>query len=251
MKDNFKLYSQYYDLLYQEKNYLAEATYVENLIKAYHPESKTIIELGSGTGKHAFLLADKGFQVLGVERSSDMVQIANQTIHENVNFKIADIVDFKTDQLFDVATSLFHVVSYLTDNKSLIQTFKNVNAHLNTNGIFIFDVWHSSAVNFQIPEQRSKTLKNGNIEVIRNAKPIIYPELNVVEVDYDITITNLEDHSVNLIQEKHPMRHFSKPEVELLAYATGFEILHTEEFETKKNPSVNTWGVCYILRKSN
>lgn len=247
--ENFKLYSQYYDLLYEDKDYLAEAEYVDQLIKAYKPNSKSILELGAGTGKHAFLLAEKGYQILGLERSADMVAIANQTIHENVNFKIADIVDFKTDQLFDVATSLFHVVSYLTDNKSLIQTFKNVNAHLNTNGIFIFDVWHSSAVNFQIPEQRSKTLKNGKIEVIRNAKPIIYPELNVVEVDYDITITNLEDHSVNQIQEKHPMRHFSKPEIEILAYATGFEVLHSEAFLTKENPSIHSWGVSYILKK--
>lgn len=45
------------------------------------------------------------------------------------------------------------------------------------------------------------------------------------------------------------MRHFSEPEIELLGYATHFEILRTEAFLTKKNPSTDTWGVCCILKK--
>lgn len=250
MKANFKLYSQYYDLLYADKNYVAEVDYINQLIKTYKPFSKTILELGAGTGKHAFLLADKGYTVLGVERSEEMVAIANQKKNESVSFEIADITKFKLNQTFDVATSLFHVISYLTDNESLIQTFKNVHQHLNKDGLLIFDVWHSSAVNYQIPEKRTKVLKNDTIEVIRKANPIIYSEINVVEVDYDIEITNLKNQTSELISEKHPMRHFSKPEIEILAYATGFEVLHSEAFLTGSIPSTNTWGVCYILKKN-
>lgn len=248
---NFKLYSQYYDLLYADKDYIAEANYIEDLIKTHKPNSRSILELGSGTGKHAFLLANKGYQVLGLERSADMVAIANQKNNQNVTFKIADITDFNLNQSFDVATSLFHVISYLTDNQSLIQTFKNVHQHLNKDGLFIFDIWHSSAVHHQVPEKRTKKLQNSTIEVLRKANPIVYPELNVVEVDYDITITNLKDQTSNQIYENHPMRHFSKPEIEILAFATGFEVVHTEAFLTKENPSIHTWGVSYILKKIN
>jgi SAM-dependent methyltransferase len=232
-----------------DKDYNAEVNYVDYLIKTYKANSKSILELGAGTGKHAFLLADKGYDILGLERSADMVAIANKEQNPHVKFVVADITDFKLDKSFDVATSLFHVISYLTDNKSLIQTFKNVHQHLNKDGLFIFDVWHSSAVNHQIPEKRTKKLQNDTIEVLRKANPIIYSEVNVVEVDYDITITNLKDQTSEKIFEKHPMRHFSKPEIEILAFATGFELLHTEEFETKTSPSTETWGVCYILKK--
>lgn len=249
MSENFNLYSQYYDLLYLDKNYQAETNYVVALIEKYSPNSKSILELGSGTGKHAYLLAEAGYQILGIERSVDMVEIANQKKNEKVKFQIADITNFKTDQTFDVATSLFHVISYLTTNESLIATFNNVKTHLNKNGLFIFDVWYSPAVYHQIPEKRSKILSNDTIEVLRKANPIIYSNLNVVEVDYDITITNLADGSVEEIQEKHPMRHFSTPEIEILAYATGFELLHAEAYLTKDKPSENTWGVCYILKK--
>lgn len=251
MAENFKLYSQYYDLLYKDKDYVGEADYIVSLIKAHGPQARNLIELGSGTGKHAYLLAEKGFRILGLERSEEMVAIAKKQQHEEVSFEVRDITDFELDKRFDVAISLFHVISYLTTNQSLIQTFKNVNQHLNKEGLFIFDVWHSAAVNHQVPEKRTKTLKNETIEVVRKADPFIEPEDNKVTVNYEITITNLKDQSREQVIETHPMRHFSRPEIELLAYGTGFEVIHTEEFLSKAKPSNDTWGVCYVLKKIN
>jgi len=249
MSHNFKLYSQYYDLLYQDKDYQAEVNYLHQLISQYRPKSTNILELGSGTGKHANLLAKKSYSIVGLERSAEMVAIANKTKAEKVDFKIADITGFQINQSFDVALSLFHVISYLTDNQSLISTFEQVHHHLNEKGLFIFDVWHSSAVNFQVPEKRTKTLQNETIHVTRHANPIINTEQNVVVVNYAIEVEDLKDGTTTNIDESHPMRHFSRPEIELLAYATGFEVIHSEEFLSKAIPSVETWGVCYILRK--
>jgi hypothetical protein len=45
------------------------------------------------------------------------------------------------------------------------------------------------------------------------------------------------------------MRHFSIPEIELLAKLTGFEIIKTEEFLSGETPGPNTWGVCFVLSK--
>lgn len=249
MGQNFKLYSQYYDLLYRDKDYVAETAYLIGLLDKYHSKGNKIIELGSGTGKHANLLAEKGYQILGIEQSAEMVKIANQNKKEGVSFQIADITDFRSNISFDIAISLFHVISYLTTNENLIKTFKNVHQNLNRDGLFIFDVWHSAAVHFQIPEKRTKILRNQNIEVTRNANPVIYPELNVVEVNYDITVNDLKDGTIQSFKEQHPMRHFSRPEIELLAYATGFELIHNEEFLSQNIPTVETWGVCYILKK--
>lgn len=249
MDQNFKLYSLYYDLLYQDKDYQAEADYLHHLITQYSTKSTSILELGSGTGKHANLLAEKGYNILGLERSAEMVAIANKTKANNIDFKVADITDFQIDQSFDVVLSLFHVISYLTYNNSLISTFKHVHTHLNEKGLFIFDIWHSSAVHFQLPEKRTKSFQNEEIHVIRHATPIIDAEQNIVEVNYEINVKDLKAGITTNIDESHPMRHFSKPEIELLAYATGFEVIHSEEFLSKAKPSVETWGVCYILRK--
>lgn len=250
MSQNFKLYSQYYDLLYAEKDYPAEANYIISLLNEFSEGGTSILELGSGTGIHAQLLSESGYRLIGLERSEDMVNIANAKALKNVSFKLADITDFKIDQTFDSVISLFHVISYITDSKHLLDTFKNICEHLKVNGIFIFDVWHSEAVHHQIPEKRTRTLANDSISIIRNAIPVIYPEKNVVEVNYEIEIKDLSTLQIQKFEEKHPMRHFSTAEMEILAYASGFEIIHSEEFLSKKQPSADTWGVCYILKRT-
>ena len=50
--------------------------------------------------------------------------------------------------------------------------------------------------------------------------------------------------------ETHSMRHFSTSEIVSFADENGFELLKAEEFKTKRNPSTETWGFCYILKKS-
>ena len=69
----FDEYARYYDLLYQDKDYQAEADYVAALIRRFHPDAQSILEMGSGTGKHARLLADRGYKVHGIERSPEML----------------------------------------------------------------------------------------------------------------------------------------------------------------------------------
>lgn len=246
---NFNLYSQYYDLLYSEKDYKAEAAYVVDLIKKHNPNANSILELGSGTGKHARLFEECGYHVLGIERSSEMVAIALKQKKSNVKYQVSDISNFVAQEKFEVALSLFHVISYLTVNEKLIETFQNVWQHLQANGLFIFDVWHSPAVYHQRPENRTKKLTGVDVEVFRKAIPQIDTENNVVLVNYDIQIRDLKTDQVTTFTEKHPMRYFSFPEMELLARLTGFEVIATEEFFTKKTPSTATWGVCYILRK--
>ena len=55
----FADYARYYDLLYRDKDYAAAAEYVAGLIRKFHPSARSILELGSGTGIHAGLLAGK------------------------------------------------------------------------------------------------------------------------------------------------------------------------------------------------
>ena len=249
MTNNFALYSTYYDLLYKDKNYQAETDYINNLIQRHAPGSKSILELGSGTGKHARILAEKGYTIYGIERSAEMVEIARQVKQKNVEYEVNDISRFSLSHRFDVALSLFHVVSYLTDNKSLLSTFQNVARHLNHNGLFIFDVWYSPAVYFQQPETRVKRLDNEQIRIIRLAEPQVHSRENVIDVNYELIIENKQDHSCSTLTEKHPMRHFSEPEVGLLAECTGFTLIHSEEFLTGTVPSPQTWGVCFIVQK--
>lgn len=246
---NFKFYSQYYDLLYKDKDYNVEADYVLTLSKKYKKNINNFLELGCGTGNHAAILCKHGYEVVGLERSPEMVEIAKQKSITNFNPQVADITSFQLDKKFDVAISLFHVISYLTDNNDLISCFKNVYTHLNSDGIFIFDIWYTPAVYSQKPETRIKRLANTEIEITRLAQSLIHHQTNVVDVNYEVMIKDKKSNISTSIFEKHPMRHFSIPEIELLATHTGFELVHTEEFLTANEPSENTWGVCFVLQK--
>ena len=246
MNNSFNLYSKYYNLIYNNKDYNTEAKYISNCIKKYSPQTKLILEFGSGSGGHGLILQQMGYDVYGLERSESMVEKA---LASGFNCCLADITDFTLEKKFDCVLALFHVISYLNTNEQLINAFNNANKHLNENGIFIFDVWYSPAVYNQKVENRLKTAKDNDVEVWRFANPEWHYQDNVIDVNYKILVKDLQTKSMEEINEKHSMRHFSIPEMALLAELTGFKIEKVEEFLTGAEPSENTWGVNFILRK--
>ena len=245
--NSFKSYSNYYDHLYHDKDYNAEADYLVNLIKKYRKNAKTIIDLGCGTGKHAKLLAKRGFEVTGLDKSDEMIAIARKD--SNLEFILDDIATFKLKKKFDIVLSIFHVFSYLTTNEKLLDSFLNANLHLEEKGIFIIDVWHTPAVHSQIPEIRVKVFENEKLKIVRYADPMVDSLNNMVDVKYELNILDKETLREENITENHHIRHFSKPEIELFAKYTGFQILHTQELLTGNSPSEKTWGVGYIMEK--
>ena len=245
--NSFKSYSKYYDHLYHDKDYNAEVDYLVNLIKKYHKDAVTIIDLGCGTGKHAKLLAKRDFRVTGLDISEEMITIAKKD--SDLEFILDDIATFKLKKQFDVILSIFHVFSYLTTNEKLLDSFLNANLHLAEKGIFIIDVWHTPAVHSQIPEVRVKVFENEKLKIVRYADPMVDSLNNMVDVKYELNILDKETLKEEKFTENHHIRHFSKPEIELFAKYTGFKILHTQELLTGNSPSEKTWGVGYIMEK--
>lgn len=244
--NHFNLYSRYYDLLYRDKDYKSEADYVFQKLKSCLPNLEQVLELGTGTGIHADLLQKCGICVTGIEMSE---QMALQAKHKNIECHIADCSDFNLAKKFDAAISLFHVISYITENDKLLKTFENVYNHLNPGGIFLFDVWYSPAVYHLKPVTRIKRIENEEIKVTRLAEPILHYNRNIVDVNYEVLVEEKQNGQITRINETHPMRHFSVPEIQLVAAIKGFEIIEVEEWMTGKEPSENTWGVCFILKK--
>jgi SAM-dependent methyltransferase len=147
----FGNYSRYYNLLYKDKDYKGEAGFIHDLIRKYSPEAKTILDLGCGTGRHDLLLAKKGYAITGVDMSEEMLLIArsqqiNSSTAQQLNFLHGDICTFRMDKKFNVAISLFHVMSYQTTNEDFYSALKTAKSHLVPSGIFVFDFWYGPAV---------------------------------------------------------------------------------------------------------
>lgn len=243
----FDVYGHYYDLLYRDKDYVGEVAYLQDLLIRNGIPIGKLLEFGSGTGKHGCLLAELGHVVHGIERSTEMVSKVKKV--NGFTCQEGDITITETGQKYDVVLSLFHVISYLITNKQLHDVFANAAKHLNKNGLFIFDFWYSPAVYAQKPVVRIKRMMDDRFQITRLAEPIIYPNENRVDVNYTIFSKDLRSGELQTITETHPMRHFSLPEVDLLALSHGFERIGAEEFMSSKPPGEDTWGVCVILRK--
>ncbi|MFZ9695878.1 MAG: class I SAM-dependent DNA methyltransferase, partial [Chitinophagaceae bacterium] len=170
----FGSYAQYYDLLYQDKDYQKESQFIIQILKQYSPEAQKILELGCGTGRHAEYLLQEGYQVTGVERSPEMLSICRQrheqlSVDQQCNMKIieGDLRTLELNQKFDVVLALFHVISYQTTNNDLQSAFATVCKHLKPGGVFLFDVWYGPAVLSNRPIPRIKKLENPKIQIIR------------------------------------------------------------------------------------
>ena len=243
----FNAYSRYYDLLYRDKDYPGEAAYIHRLLTRYGITKGALLEFGSGTGRHGRLLAAQGYTVHGIELSAEMVAKAEAA--DGFTCQQGDIAKTDMGRHYDAVLSLFHVISYQTRNDQLQAVFANAAAHLNAGGLFIFDFWYSPAVYAQNPLVRVKRMADQQVEITRIAEPLIYSNENRVDVNYTIYARDLGSGAVQTMQETHPMRHFSLPEIEVLAGVHGFETLAAEEFLTGANPGESTWGVCVILKR--
>lgn len=246
MSKIFDAYSRYYDLLYREKDYAAEVNYVAGLLRA-QDTGADLLEFGCGTGKHGRLLAERGYRVLGIERSPEMVARATQT--EGFSCIEGDVCSMQLGRTFDAVLSLFHVVSYQTSNMSACAIFDRAAEHLRTGGVFIFDVWYTPAVYAQRPLPRVKRLSDERVQIIRVAEPRSFPNDNRVDVHYSVVIKDVATSQVQEISEVHPMRHFSLPELDLLGARSGLERVAAEEFLSGRPPGDETWGVCLVMRK--
>jgi SAM-dependent methyltransferase len=258
----FSRYAKYYDLLYHDKDYTGEANYVASLISRFQNAAQTILELGSGTGKHALYLAEKGYSVVGVERSDGMIEQARLLANRRrevleaagrtvPQFMQGDIRSARIGRSFDAVVSLFHVISYQTSHADILAAFKTARTHTGIGGLFLFDVWYGPAVLHQRPDVRVKRMANDEIEVTRIAEPVLRANENRVDVKYDVFIRDRASDSICETQEIHELRYMFADEIEWLLREAGFSLLHHEEWMTGRPSGVHTWSVCFIAAASN
>jgi SAM-dependent methyltransferase len=187
--DVFDAYAAYYDLLNRDKDYAAEAAYVDALLRKQRPATLRLLELGCGTGAHAEELARLGYTVTGVDLSPEMVARARARqqglpaeIAQRLEFLTGDAQTVRVGRVFDAVVSLFHVFSYQTSNAALQSVFQTSAAHLQRGGLLCFDYWYGPAVLTQRPEVRVRRMEDERYSVQRLAEPEMHPSANRVRV---------------------------------------------------------------------
>ncbi len=241
-------YAAAYDDLYQDKDYPAECDLIERVFKTYQQAPiQRVLDLGCGTGGHAVLLARRGFEVVGVDLSAEMLEHA-RSLGSSARFERGDIGKLDLGETFDAVLMMFAVLGYQVGNADLQAALATARRHLRPGGLFFCDFWYGPAVLAQRPSERVKVLDSARGQLIRVATGELDVGRNVCLVRY--RVWRIEDSRVvSEVREQHAMRYFFAPELELLLAAGGFELTRLGVFPNLVDePSEHTWNVALVAR---
>ena len=235
----FKKYSYIYDIINKNKDYKSEIDYLLKLVKKYQKKPcNSFLDYGCGTGKHCNILNAKVKKVLGVDKSDNMLNIARNQFPE-IEFKN---INLKNKKKFDVCYSLFHVFSYLTNNKQVNFFFKYISANLKRNGLLIFDYWSKDLVLLDPPQKKLKEFIFKNQKIIRKTSFQHIKKKDLIKVFFDFLIE--ENKKKNLFREVHEMRYYSKTSINNFLEIHNFRLIDHFNWLNKKN-----WYKCVVAIK--
>jgi SAM-dependent methyltransferase len=247
-------YADAYDTLYKDKDYVEESQLIDHLLQVYgNGPIRTVLDLGCGTGNHALPLAQRGYQVVGIDRSAGMLESARKKalswqIDGKANFYQDDICSFQVAQSFDASLMMFAVLGYQLENRDVLAALRTARKHLRPEGLLIFDVWYGPAVLRQGPSERVKVIPTDRGQILRVASGELDIGRHLCKVSY--RLWNIEgDRPVRQTEETHLMRYFFPLELDLFLECSGFIPIRLGAFpEFDRRPDTTTWNVLGLAR---
>jgi SAM-dependent methyltransferase len=124
-------------------DYDAWAAYVHEILQEFAPDTKTIVELGCGTGSFALALREIAtYQYAGTDIVPEMVRVAKAKagmFGADLQFEVADFTDFHLDRPVDSLILLYDGLNYVTESNRLARLFACAYVALKPGGLFVFD----------------------------------------------------------------------------------------------------------------
>ena len=112
---------------------------LEQLALGDCPPQSAILDLCCGTGQLAKELTARGYRVIGVDGSEQMLRYARQNA-PRADFYCADARSFDLPTDFAVVLSAYDSLNHLLTLEDLATVFRNVYRHLRAEGVFVFDM---------------------------------------------------------------------------------------------------------------
>jgi SAM-dependent methyltransferase len=248
-------YADQYDLLYSDKDYEVECNLLEELFQRYgQGPVKTILDLGCGTGGHAFPLARRGYLVTGVDRSADMLKRAQEKaavlqLPEGGAMPIfvqGDVCTVDLGQTFDAVIMMFAVLSYKLTNDDVLDALRAVRRHLRPGGLFACDVWYGPAVLAIRPGDRVKVIPTADGQLIRVASSRLDLRHHFCEVNYQLWRLN-GNQVLSTTSERHCMRYFFPLELDFYIRLAGMSLSVLLAFpQIEQEADERSWNVLVI-----
>lgn len=136
-------FASVYDTFMDNVPYEQWSGYLVSLLQEYGIEDGLVLDLGCGTGSLTEQLAKKGYDMIGVDNSSDMLEIAmdkKAASGLDILYLMQDMRDFELYGTVKAVVSICDSMNYILSEDELTTVFRLVNNYLDPGGIFIFDL---------------------------------------------------------------------------------------------------------------
>lgn len=140
--DAYTDFANVYDTFMDETPYEEWCEFLVQKLEEYKVPKGLVLDLGCGTGTLTEMLSKKGYDMIGVDNSSQMLSIAmekREQSGENILYLMQDMREFELYGTVAAVISVCDSLNYLLEEEDLVETFKLVNNYLDPKGIFIFD----------------------------------------------------------------------------------------------------------------
>lgn len=239
-------FARVYDLFMDNVPYEEWSEYILMLLKEYGIYDGILLDLGCGTGNMTEILASEGYDMIGIDYSSEMLNIANEkkaASGHDILYLNQDMRDFELFGTVRAVVSICDSINYIIEEEDLLQVFKLVNNYLDPDGLFIFDL----NTEFKYSNIGECVIAENREEGSFIWENMYYPEEQINEYDLTLFIKD-EDGKYDKYEETHIQRAYSLERIRELIEESGMEFVASYEAFTKDAVSEESERI-YIIAK--
>lgn len=245
----YSKFAEVYDLFMQNIPYEQWCTYVTELLNQYGIADGLVLELGCGTGTLTKRLASNGYDMIGVDCSEEMLEVAmekERTNPQGILYLLQDMREFELYGTVRAVVSLCDSMNYLLELEDLEQVFRLVNNYLDPHGIFIFDLKTDYYYRNDTGDQIFGENQEDSSFIWEN---YYYEEERINE--YALTIFTREQGNLyRKSEETHYQRAYEVSEVQEALSNAGMEFVTVYDACTYEPPRKDSERIYIIARES-
>lgn len=248
--DAYSGFAEVYDMFMDNIPYAEWCVYLTALLQEHGVSDGLVLDLGCGTGTLTRLLAARGYDMIGVDISEAMLEIAARRsaaakTEPEILYLLQDMREFELYGTVRAVVSICDSMNYLMEYEELVQVFARINNYLDPGGVFIFDL---NTIYKYEQELGDRTIAENREEgsfIWEN-----YYDGKEQINEYDLTLFIREaDGRYRKYEETHYQRAYSLETVRWAIAAAGMEFVAAYDAFGKHAPRKDSERIYVIARE--